>query len=676
MSAPGTIVGYPTRADPEKLFRTSRPEVDHEGLITNFLEFEYHRLNMSHVLPLEGSYTARLGLLNWYLSAYAEQRASQIPLSRNQVAFLNAPMPIFGAVFEVSQACYNFVVSKLARDVDWSSESAVRQAFFWWATDCSIAIARGGELITEAQERALTFTSLAHSGSLFPLNEFLLSVMDTNEAYRNLRSNGLADRAVLVFSLLLRSVGERHLLRFIPRQAIRALLGGPEGEQPTVLRSLFGLASSGGAGRRSAGNEDVAVQMEECARLRLVDVPSRLTTHVGQCFLRDPGVTAGLEPGIAVIGPCHATSGLGQATRMSIAALNSANRAPTVLEFGLDNPALTGFASAVIAAELTVPRQINLIHLNAEFVPLAFAYLDKTIYERSYNIGYVFWELDQVPESQRLGLDMLDEVWVASEYGKAIYERNAAIPVRNVGMAVEPLPLPSALSRQDFGISETSFVFLATMDSFSFLDRKNPLGLIASFQTAFPIGTTPDVILLIKTQNRTRVGDPNQIRIWNAIDELASRDYRIRIMDETMPYRDLLGLKRVCDCYVSLHRAEGWGFGLIEAMQLEKPVIATGYSGNMEFCSAQNCFLVDYDLIDVLPREYIFVQRGSRWAEPSIPSCAAHMRRVMDDRPGAAARAKLARSDVISRFSVGATARTYAARLAEIDTIIMNSEIV
>ncbi len=110
-------------------------------------------------------------------------------------------------------------------------------------------------------------------------------------------------------------------------------------------------------------------------------------------------------------------------------------------------------------------------------------------------------------------------------------------------------------------------------------------------------------------------------------------------------------MKLACDCYVSLHRAEGFGFGMLEAMQLGRPVIATAYSGNMEFCTPDNCYLVDYDLVAVERGEYPGVERGSVWADPKIASAAAAMREALYNRDETARRGKCAAQYVKKNFS-------------------------
>ena len=292
--------------------------------------------------------------------------------------------------------------------------------------------------------------------------------------------------------------------------------------------------------------------------------------------------------------------------------------------------------------------------------------MDRAVYRRSYNIGYFFWELDKIPACHYLALEMLDEIWVSSEYNRATYAQYTNLPVVNVGMPVEDIGVLTAPSRAYFGIPEGAFVFLSTFNSFSFIERKNPLAVIKAFREAFP-NAGEDVALVLKTQNRFKVDDLHQRKLWSNINAYCHADKRIIVINETFSYSELLSFKRLADCYVSLHRSEGWGFGLIEAMQLGVPVITTAYSGNMEFCNDQTAYLVDYDLVSPSREEYIFVERDSRWAEPRTSSAANCMRRVINERSHAKALASAASANVSTAFSVAAISRRYAKRLSEIE---------
>ena len=268
-----------------------------------------------------------------------------------------------------------------------------------------------------------------------------------------------------------------------------------------------------------------------------------------------------------------------------------------------------------------------------------------------------------MPEAHFLALELLDEIWVSSDYVRDVYVARTRKPVVNVGMAVEDLPpgLPSRASAPGKG----TFTFLTTFDSFSFVERKNPLAVVRAFRAAFD-GTGPAGELVLKPGNRTRGSAPPQVAVWREIDRATRQDGRIKIIDETFTYEQLIALKAACDCYVSLHRAEGFGFGMLEAMQLGRPVIATAYSGNMDFCRPETSYLVDYDLILVGHDEYPAVERGSVWAEPKIESAVAAMRDVVSNPEEASSRGSRAAEFVKDNFSIQAISERYKRRIGNV----------
>ncbi len=171
---------------------------------------------------------------------------------------------------------------------------------------------------------------------------------------------------------------------------------------------------------------------------------------------------------------------------------------------------------------------------------------------------------------------------------------------------------------------EGHFLCLFAYDFHSYVARKNPEAAIAAFQEAFP-PARQDVGLVIKTLGGARY--PDALR---PLEALARRDPRVMIRDVELTRDEVHGLQSVCDVFVSLHRAEGFGLSLAEAMLLGKPVVATGYSGNLAFMSAANSCLVDYRLVPVREGEYPF-GAGQSWAEPDIAGAAAWLRRLERD---------------------------------------------
>ncbi len=649
------------------LFETAWPLSDPEGLITKFVAYESFRIKRDQYLhEMTGSLQDRLGVLLWYLSDYVRDRqgAFVVPLSAQQTAYLNSPAPLAGASPAVTIALQNFVARELPSHLNLHDPVLLREALYWWCVERAPGSKLETRLVTEDQVAALRYEE-QWIGEDYPFNAFMTLFFNRHQQLHALDMNSSRDRAAFTHYLILYGFTQPHLLRFLPQETLRRVMRD-QGVSNLSDRIFAKLAIA----------DEPTAEEGRALRTRGADLLRRggwaadgrfeeNTFHSGECFERRRAFGPRIEPGIAVIGPIHKASGLGQAARLSYDVLAQVEQTkPTVRGFDLDNPApvLEGQTQHEPYAG---PRAINLIHLNAESIPLVFAYESRDIFESSYNIGFFFWELNQIPKCHRLALELLDEIWVASDYNREIYGRLTEKPVVNVGMAVEPLRELKPCARVFLGLDPARFVFIATFDSFSFIERKNPLGVLEAFAAAFPLGTEP-VQLVLKTQNRGRVFDPYQIALWKRIDRVIRGDRRIIIVNETLDYRDLLVLKANCDCYISLHRSEGWGFGMIEAMQLGLPVIATAYSGNLEFCNDETAYLVDYDLVSVREDEYIFVERGSVWAQPNIETAASHMRAVAGDPWAAKMKGEAAANYVKANFSLRAIGQRYAARLAQL----------
>jgi glycosyltransferase involved in cell wall biosynthesis len=220
-----------------------------------------------------------------------------------------------------------------------------------------------------------------------------------------------------------------------------------------------------------------------------------------------------------------------------------------------------------------------------------------------------------------------------------------------------PLPQPALVERSDFGIAEGQFVFLFMFDAASAVDRKNPLAVIRAFRRAF--SENDNVTLLVKASRAQ--SDPEGYAQLQA----AASGAKIVIFDEVMSRERALGLVQMCDCYVSLHRSEGFGLTMAEAMALGKPVIATRYSGNLDFMREENSFLVDYAVVPVETSGPNY-RCGGGWAEPSVDHAAELMRAVWSDPGSAAERAARGRSSVLAELAPETIGRRMRSRLEQI----------
>jgi glycosyltransferase involved in cell wall biosynthesis len=240
-------------------------------------------------------------------------------------------------------------------------------------------------------------------------------------------------------------------------------------------------------------------------------------------------------------------------------------------------------------------------------------------------IGYWFWELEYLPLPMRQSIALVDEIWAGTKFVTDAFAAVAPVPVRHVPIPVAE-PQPSSRSRNDFAVLADAGqrpVFLAAFDHLSVTERKNPVGLIEAFRVAFTVDEGP--LLVIKTMNAHHRWTSHQ-RVLAAADGRAD----IRVWDEALTRADQMALVAAADCMVSLHRSEGLGLHLAEAMWLGTPTIATRYSGNLDFMTDDNSLLIDADLVHVEHGEGVYPP-SAKWAAPDLAEAAAAMRRIVSD---------------------------------------------
>lgn len=341
--------------------------------------------------------------------------------------------------------------------------------------------------------------------------------------------------------------------------------------------------------------------------------------------------------------------GLAEAARNYADALASAAYPVALCDVDLDLPHDFGEDRMLARCADAAPFPVSIIFVNPDYFDEAVAHIGRDRFDGTYKIGCWFWELERVPDAWLAALARVDAVMVASEFVASGFRRATTKPVFTV-----PLPLThrrdSGLGRANFALSDDAFLFLASFDFNSWVERKNPAATIAAFRKAFSDGE--NVQLVLKTSNGERYPE--------ALAELikaAGTDSRILIRDGAIAGAHLVALQRCCDAYVSLHRAEGFGLGLAECMSMGKPVIATAWSGNLEFMTSENSCLVDYQLVPVPDDQYLHTE-GQRWAEPDIAQAATFMRALYKDRSIARVLGERAARDVAELLSGSRAAKT------------------
>jgi glycosyltransferase involved in cell wall biosynthesis len=360
--------------------------------------------------------------------------------------------------------------------------------------------------------------------------------------------------------------------------------------------------------------------------------------------------------GINIVGYATSEFGLAAAARGTIRAVETLD-IPYVVN-SVETTAHTNLDVSVNNLSSQNPYSINLIHMN----PIEADGLRQAIGDRffgnRYNIGYWFWELSELPDEWLHCFADYDEIWVGSNFCLAMVSKVSPIPVTKIAPCVHLDESTIDASRSRFGLRDDNYIFFFMFDFRSSLQRKNPLALVKAFRLAFE--SKKDVTLVLKF-----ISSPHFSRERQALVKAAS-EANVKLIDTNLGQADLYSLLASCDCYVSLHRSEGFGLPIAEAMYLGKPVIATGYSGNMDFMNANNSFAVKFKLVEVGQNDYLMVKKGAVWAEPDIEHAAELMRFVYENREYAAKIGKRASDDIRTLFSPAVTGREIQMRLATI----------
>ena len=356
--------------------------------------------------------------------------------------------------------------------------------------------------------------------------------------------------------------------------------------------------------------------------------------------------------GVNIFGYLRGQFGLGESARMYAGALLAAGYPVALNDIDLGLP--HGMQDASLASHFgtEAPYATNLVFVNPDYLQQAFENIGQARLEGRRTIACWFWELEKIPEDWRWAIDAVDGIMVASSFVEKAFGRVTDKPIFRV-----PLPISggedSGASRRDFGLSPGEFIFLTTFDFHSSIHRKNPYAAIAAFREAFPPGRN-DVRLLVKSSNGQH--HPEQLRHLLSV---VVKDPRIIFRDQVLDKAHMRALQRCADCYVSLHRAEGFGLGLAECMAIGKPVIGTAWSGNLDFMTGANSCLVDYRLVPVGDGEYQHAG-DTQWAEADVGHAAAYMKKLVDEPLFASRLGKQAEADIRSRLSPREAARAIA----------------
>lgn len=346
--------------------------------------------------------------------------------------------------------------------------------------------------------------------------------------------------------------------------------------------------------------------------------------------------------GVNLIGYLHAENGLGESARSALRALATTNLEIAAIDvrFG---------CAARKEAEIDAPitqgplYPINLFHLNPDQLCVAYTMFGPEAFRQSYNIGFCVWEQDELPEDWVPALELVQEIWTPSRFCVDVISKKTRKPVIRIPHNVESRT-DGLLDRKALGLPGQGVLFLCMADLASTPERKNPAGALEAYIRAFSAKQHGTFLILKILPHDTRPDVLHRIRA------VADQHPGIIVIDRYLSRVEVDSLISACDCFVSLHRAEGFGFPLAEAMGHGKPVVATGWSGNMDFMHHGNSLPVKYT-ITALDHETGPYRRGARWAEPDLDHAAELMRLVAKDREYATSLGAQAQQDMRTHFS-------------------------
>lgn len=363
--------------------------------------------------------------------------------------------------------------------------------------------------------------------------------------------------------------------------------------------------------------------------------------------------------GVNLIGYARAEFGLGEACRLAAKALQSADIPFCVINF----PNFQCRQNDLTWKHKEVDAPIyntNLFFINAD--QLYYNYkkniLNRTWFDYRYNIGYWHWELPDFPSVWRRSFNLVNEVWVPSSFTSNSISKKTSKPVITIphGISVDLLP---NINRNYFELPNNRFLFLTMYDNYSTIARKNPIAVIESFKQAFK-KDDKKVGLVLKVNNST-----NFFKEMERLKENIAGYENIILIDKVLNRLEVNGLFNSVDSYVSLHRAEGFGLPLAEAMYLGKPVIATNWSGNIDFMNKENSCLVDFRLKNI-GHDIGPYTANQIWAEPDINQASEFMKKLVHNKNDANKIGLRGKKKIITDFSLKEIGKKYKLRLNQL----------
>lgn len=335
----------------------------------------------------------------------------------------------------------------------------------------------------------------------------------------------------------------------------------------------------------------------------------------------DQSVFEHMPKGVNLIGDIRSEIGLGQSIRLIANELDEAEIPFGIVDFHLDANLRRGDHSWDHKIREDFPYRVNLFHVNPQEIALAYLYLDKQIWKNRYNIAFWLWELEEFPKEHLKTLEFFDEIWTPSEFASASIRKVTDKPVVTIPYHVLA-EADTTCDRSSFGLPEDKFLYLVMYDTNSTMERKNPVAAVESYKMAFP-KEHEDVGIIIKMNNAT---EEHLAVIRKQLEGYKNVYFITEVLDKPK----VNSLISCADVFISLHRAEGFGLVMAEAMLLGTACIATNWSSNTEFMNSDVAGMVDYQMVTITQTSGNYTV-GNRWADADVKQASEFARRFYED---------------------------------------------
>ena len=340
-------------------------------------------------------------------------------------------------------------------------------------------------------------------------------------------------------------------------------------------------------------------------------------------FERNTIFDKNLKRGVNVVGLLKAQFGLGQGSRLICRAVKESKYDFAAIDTNIGPGKKYGDTTFDDILTKEFPYNINVMHCQPHTnFEIMISQIGIENLKNRYNIAYWVWELETIPPEWKDSFKYVNEIWTASEFVADAFRKDTDLPVKVMPYGIETIK-NEKLTRKDFGIPEDKFCYLTMFDSGSSSARKNPIDAINAFTLAFE--DNDDVCLVVKISNS----------IESDIEMLKEKLKKVKhyvFIDKVLPQADVYSLISLCDVFVSLHRSEGFGLPMAEAMSLGTVCVATNYSGNVDFTKPDNSCMVDYKLVPVDLDNHVVYKKGNVWAQADVKQASEYMKKLYQDK--------------------------------------------